>query len=192
MVQFLVLAMLCGLAARLYYLQIVKGEFYAERAANQRLRTLPNPAPRGAILDRHGRVLADSRPIYNVILSREDSKGGDLSELITPLAEGLSIDAEILRERFEDAKTQPAFYSISIKENASPADIAWVETRTIEFPQLRIESQPQRRYPENGSLAHVLGYVGGDQPQTTGAPRIQRERLQAGRHHRARGLGGCL
>ncbi len=159
-IQFLVLAMVCGLAARLYYLQIVKGEFYAERAANQRIRTLPIPAPRGAILDRHGRVLADSRPIYDIILSREDSKSGDLSELIEPLAEGLDIDAEILRERFEDAKTQPAFYSIRIKENISPADIAWVEARTIEFPQLRVELQPQRRYPDNGNLAHVLGYVG--------------------------------
>ncbi len=159
-VQFLVLAMLCGLAARLYYLQIVKGEFYAERAANQRIRTSPIPAPRGAILDRYGRVLVDSRPIYNVILSREDSKNRDLSELVEPLAEGLHIDAEILRERFEDAKTQPAFYSIRIKENISPADVAWIEARKIEFPQLRVELQPQRRYPENGSLAHVLGYVG--------------------------------
>jgi len=159
-VQFLVLAMLCGLAARLYYLQIVKGEFYAERAANQRIRTLPIPARRGAILDRYGRVLVDSRPIYNVILSREDSKNRDLSELVEPLAEGLHIDAEILRERFEDAKTQPAFYSIRIKENISPAGVAWVEARKLEFPQLRVELQPQRRYPENGSLAHVLGYVG--------------------------------
>ena len=43
----------------------------SERAENQRVRLIPIPAPRGAILDRNGKLLVDSRPTYNVVLSNE-------------------------------------------------------------------------------------------------------------------------
>ena len=126
---------------------------------------LPIPAPRGVIFDREGRVIVDSRPIYNVILSREDVKDKDLTALIEPLSEGLSVDKDILRDYFEVVKTMPAFESIQVKQDATPGDIAWVESHNLEYPELRVEQQPQRRYPENGSLAHVLGYVGEISPE---------------------------
>src|SRR6185503_2746532 len=111
-----------------------------------------------------GNILVDSRPIYEVILSREDYKG-DLAQLVKPLSEGLAIEPDLLRERFEEIKLQPAFESIRLKEEATPADIAWVEAHKLEFPELRVEQQPQRRYPANGTLAHVLGYVGEISPE---------------------------
>jgi penicillin-binding protein 2 len=164
-IQALVVLMLGLLAVRLYVLQVVRGEHYAGLAENQRRRRLPIPAPRGAIFDRDGNKLVDSLPIYSVILSREDVKGKDLNSLIAPLSEGLGVDAEILRDRFELVKSMPAFESIQVKQGASLGDIAWVDAHNLEFPELRVEQQPQRRYPPNGSLAHVLGYVGEISPE---------------------------
>jgi penicillin-binding protein 2 len=164
-IQVLVIALLGMLSIRLYVLQVVRHDRYAEIAENQRRRRLPIPAPRGMIFDREGRVIVDSRPIYNVILSREDVKGKDLTSLVEPLAEGLSVDKDILRDYFETVKTLPAFESIKVKEGASPGDISWVEAHNLEFPELRVEQQPQRRYPDRGTLAHVLGYVGEISPE---------------------------
>jgi penicillin-binding protein 2 len=164
-IQMLVVVLLGTLGVRLYVLQVVRGERYAEIAENQRRRRLPIPAPRGVIFDRDGKVLVDSRPIYNVILSREDVKGKDLSSLVEPLSEGLTVDKDLLRERFELIKSMPAFESIQVKQDANQGDIAWVESHNLEFPELRVEQQPQRRYPPNGSLAHVLGYVGEVSPE---------------------------
>jgi penicillin-binding protein 2 len=164
-IQALVVLLLGLLAVRLYVLQVVRGEHYAGLAENQRRRRLPIPAPRGAIFDRDGNKLVDSLPIYSVILSREDVKGKDLNSLITPLSEGLGVDVEILRDRFELVKSMPAFESIQVKQGASLGDIAWVDAHNLEFPELRVEQQPQRRYPPNGSLAHVLGYVGEISPE---------------------------
>jgi len=161
--QALAILMLTLLGVRLYVLQVVRGERYGVIAENQRRRRLPIPAPRGVIFDREGRVVVDSRPIYNVILSREDVKGKALLSLTTPLAEGLAMDADILRERFE--QVTPAFESILVKQDATPGDIAWVEAHNLEYPELRVEQQPQRRYPANGMLAHVLGYVGEISPE---------------------------
>src|SRR4030095_1312202 len=162
-IQVLVVLMLTVLSVRLYVLQVVRGERYGEIAENQRRRRLPIPAPRGVIFDREGRVIVDSRPTYNVILSREDVK--DLHSLIQPLSEGLQIDSELLRERFDLVNSMPAFESIQVKQDATAGDIAWVEAHTLEFPELRIEQQPQRRYPPEGKLAHVLGYVGEISPE---------------------------
>ena len=159
-IQALVVVLLAALGVRLYVLQVVRGEKYTEIAENQRHRRLPIPAPRGVIFDREGKVLVDSRPIYNVILTREDVKGKDLSSLVDPLADGLGLDSDLLRDRFELVKSMPAFESIQVKQGATQGDIAWVESHNLEFPELRVEKQPQRRYPANGSLAHVLGYVG--------------------------------
>src|SRR5678816_1274491 len=162
-VQVLVIVMLGLLSVRLYILQVVRGDRYAEIAVNQRRRRLPIPAPRGVIFDREGRVIVDSRPIYNVILSREDVKGKTLASLTQPLADGLILDADLLKERFD--QVTPAFESILIKQDATANDIAWVEAHNLEFPELRVEQQPQRRYPANGMLAHVLGYVGEISPE---------------------------
>jgi penicillin-binding protein 2 len=164
-IQALVVLMLGVLCVRLYVLQVVRGERYAEIAENQRRRRLPIPAPRGVIFDREGRVVVDSRPIYNVILSREDVKDKDINALIEPLSEGLNVDKDILRDYFEVVKTMPAFESIQVKQDATQGDIAWVEAHNLEYPELRVEQQPQRRYPANGSLAHVLGYVGEISPE---------------------------
>lgn len=164
-VQAVVLVLLGVLAIRLYVLQVVNGAKYAVVAENQRIRLLPIPAPRGVIFDREKNVLVDSRPIYNILLSREDTKNIDRYSLIQPLSEGLNIDPQMLRERLDQVKTQPAFESIVIKEEANHNDIAWVDAHQLEYPALRVEQTPQRRYPADGVLSHVLGYVQEISPQ---------------------------
>jgi len=164
-VQIIVLALLTICVVRLYNLQIVHSDYYHERAINQRLRTLPIPAPRGAILDRNGKVLVDSRPVYDVVLQREKGRQIDLAALLAQLPEPLDLDPEYLNERFSEISTNSTYESILIKENARIEHIAWVEAHSLEFPLLHIEARPQRHYPENGLLAHVLGYVGEISPR---------------------------
>src|SRR5438067_10950138 len=116
-IQGIVLVLLGMLSVRLYVLQVVNGAKYAEVAENQRIRLLPIPAPRGVIFDGNNNLLVDSRPIYNVILSREDIKNVDRNSLIKPLSGGLQVDEDFLRERFDEIRSQPAFESIRVKEN---------------------------------------------------------------------------
>jgi penicillin-binding protein 2 len=179
-IQSLVVLLVAVLGIRLYFIQIVKGAYYAERAENQRVRLLPIPAPRGAIMDRNGTVLVNSQFIYNVLLSKEDMKNKDFGSLIGPLSEGLNVDPQYLQEQFDEAKAQPAFESIRVKENATTADMAWVDAHNLEYPELRVEEQPQRRYPDNGTLAHVLGYVGEISPQQLEQPRYKEKRYRPG------------
>jgi penicillin-binding protein 2 len=180
LIQALILVLLAVLSVRLYLLQIVNGRHYADIAENQRIRLLPIPAPRGDILDRNGRVLVNSHPIYSIILSREDTKSIDRNTLVQPLSQGLNLDAGLLRERFDQVNKQPAFESILIKEDVTQAEIAWVDAHQLEFPALRVEQTPQRRYPANGVLAHVLGYVQEVSPEQLEEPRFKEKHYKPG------------
>jgi penicillin-binding protein 2 len=162
LVAFILLAIL---GVRLYYLQVVKGEYYSERAENQRIRHIPIPAPRGVIFDRNGKILVDSRPTWNVVLSNEPIKKIDVSSRVDDYAKGLNLDPSFVVERLDLIKKQNEFETMVLKENATIQDIAWVESHSLEFPELRVENQPQRFYPHGTQLAHVLGYVGEISPK---------------------------
>lgn len=164
-IQIIGFILLTLLGVRLYYLQINKGEYYKERAENQRIRKIPIPAPRGAIFDRNGKLLVDSRPTFNVVLSHEPIKTMNPVDRLEDYEKGLILDRQYLLDRLNLIRKQPDFETMVLKENATSQDIAWVEAHQIEFPELRIELQPQRHYPYGKILAHVLGYVGEISPK---------------------------
>lgn len=164
-IQIIGFVLLSVLGARLYHLQINKHEIYRDKAENQRIRYIPIPAPRGAIFDRNGKLLVDSRSTYNVVLSHEPIKTINPVDRLEDYAAGLDLDRSYLLERLNIIKKRPEFETMVLKENASQQDIVWVESRQMEFPELRVELQPQRNYPLGKTLAHVLGYVGEISPK---------------------------
>ncbi|MEZ5345924.1 MAG: penicillin-binding protein 2 [Pyrinomonadaceae bacterium] len=168
------------LGVRLYHLQINKGEYYSERAQNQRIRVIRIPAPRGAIFDRNGKLLVDSRSTYNVTLNHEPIKDIDVRDRVDEYATGLGVDVEFVEERLDLIKTRPEYETLVLKENANLEDITWVETHSLEYPELRIELQPQRFYPLGESLAHVLGYVGEISPKQLEKPEYQEKGFRPG------------
>ncbi|HEY0428805.1 MAG TPA: penicillin-binding protein 2 [Pyrinomonadaceae bacterium] len=164
-IQIFAFILLTILGVRLYYLQMVKGDYYSEKAENQRVRLIPIPAPRGAIFDRNGKILVDSRSTYNITIANEPIKKIDITERVGDYAKGLALDLQFTAERINLIKKQPGFETMVLKENASIQDITWVESHTLEYPELRVELQPQRYYPLKTVLAHVLGYVGEISPK---------------------------
>jgi len=171
-IHIIAFVLLTILGVRLYYLQVVKGEYYSERAENQRIRLIPIPAPRGAIFDRNGKILVDSRPTYNVTLSNEPIKKINVNDRVEEYAMGLNLEPQFVVERLNLIKKQPEFETMVLKENATIQDISWVEAHILEFPELRVELQPQRFYPHKTILAHVLGYVGEISPKQLEKPEI--------------------
>ncbi len=179
-IQIIGFVLLSVLGARLYHLQVNKGEYYSDKATNQRIRYIAIPAPRGAIFDRNNKLLVDSRSTYNVVLSHEPIKNINPADRLEDYAQGLELDRNYLLERLNIIKKRPEFETMVLKENASQQDIVWVESRQMEFPELRVELQPQRNYPLGKTLAHVLGYVGEISPKQLEKPEYQEKGFHAG------------
>jgi penicillin-binding protein 2 len=179
-IQIVAFVLLAVLGVRLYYLQVVRGEHYSERAASQRIRHIPIPAPRGVIFDRNGKILVDSRPTWNVVLSNEPIKTIDVTSRVEEYADGLNLETSFVVERLNLIKKQNEFETMVLKESATMQDIAWVESHSLEFPELRIENQPQRFYPYGTQLAHFLGYVGEISPKQLESDEWNEKGLKAG------------
>lgn len=179
-IQVLAFVVLGILGARLYYLQIVQGDYWSGRAENQRIRLIPIPAPRGVIFDRNGKILVDSRPTYNVVLSNEPIKKIDVTERVDEYARGLNLEPAFIIERLNLIKKQNDFETMVLKESVTMQDIAWVESHLVEYPELRVELQPQRFYPLGTNLAHVLGYVGEVSPKQLESDEFKGKGLRAG------------
>ncbi len=139
-------------------LQIIDTERYAAMAERNRIRTIPILAPRGRILDREGRELVTSYPSFSVRVSREDLAALDAK--LPEIAAGLDMTVEQIQERLTEFRSLPKFYPIQIKAEASPADIAFIESHRADLPELELLMVHRRRYPENGFLSHAVGYVG--------------------------------
>src|SRR5271163_3164322 len=81
--------LLLTVAGRLFYLQVVKYDYYAELSQGNRVHTDPIPPSRGLIFDRRGVVLADNLPAFQLELVREQV--GGLPELDATLAHLVAI-----------------------------------------------------------------------------------------------------
>ena len=139
-------------------LQIVDSDRYAQLAERNRIRTIPVIAPRGSMLDRNGRVLVDNYPSFSVLLLRDDPE--QVQRLLPQIADGLGLTLEDVQQQIDAAKFLPHFQPMVIKPEASPADIAFIESHRSDVPVLEMLMVHRRRYPRGGFLAHVSGYVG--------------------------------
>lgn len=137
-------------------LQVQNPQIYNEQAERNRIKALPIPAPRGKILDRDGRVIVDNHSSYSLILTREILK----TEHLAPIADGLHLDYKDLVTRVNRYTSRPKYDPIVIREELSPADLAFVESHRDFFPEMELIHSQRRLYPQNGFAAHVIGYTG--------------------------------
>ena len=156
--QYLALAVFLFLISGFWQLQVRNPEFYSERAERNSIKALPVLAPRGKILDRDGRVIVDNHSSFSLILSREHLR----AENIPIIAAGLNLDQRELERRLYRFRSRPRYEPIIIKEELTPAEIAFVEAHRDPdgLPELELVHAHRRLYPQNGLAAHVIGYVG--------------------------------
>ncbi len=139
-------------------LQVIQSGHFSDLAERNQIRYIPIIAPRGALLDREGRVLVDSYPSFSILLLRDDPKA--LQKSLAAVEEGLGIAKEDLTQQLENARFEPKFEPIVIKPAASQADIAFVESHRADLPVLELMMVQRRRYQHGQMLANTIGYVG--------------------------------
>ena len=156
-----------------WQLQVQQQEVYSEQAERNSVKSLPILAPRGKILDRDGRVIVDNHSSWTLILSRETLKQEHLPEI----AEGLHLDLSDLNAKLARYRGRPKFEPLILKEELTPADLAFVEAHrdAAFFPELELIRAQRRLYPQNGMAAHVVGYTGEISDSELDAPEYANE-----------------
>jgi len=142
----------------LWYLQVIRGGEFRRFSEHNRIRIRENPADRGMILDRKGRVLAHNRPSFEVYLIPEDLKGN--SEVLAKVGQMLNIAQDELEEKLKNSKRQPSFKPIKIKSDINWNELALLESNRVYLPGLIVDVRPKRAYNYGNLASHLIGYLG--------------------------------
>jgi penicillin-binding protein 2 len=152
--------LLLVVAGRLFYLQVLRHDYYAGLSTGNSIRTDPIPPSRGLILDRNGVVLAENQPAFQIELVREQV--GDLKALDTTLAALVQIG--LLRSE-EVANTRriillhKVYESVPIKLALSDEEMARFAVHRYQFSGVDIRARLARHYPLGMTAVHAIGYV---------------------------------
>jgi penicillin-binding protein 2 len=157
-VSYVIVGMIALLLFGFWKLQIIDSDRYSQLAERNRVRSIPIIAPRGAMLDREGRVLVDNYPSFSVLLLRDAPS--QVEKLLPQIADGLGMTLDDVKQEIDAARAMPKFQPIVIKPQASPSDIQFIESHRSDIPVLEMLMVHRRRYPHGDMLASAIGYVG--------------------------------
>jgi penicillin-binding protein 2 len=148
------------LFVRLWSLQILSGDRYLTAAQNNQLRTIRVEAPRGAVLDRHGRVIVGNTPGNAVKLWVGDlpKKNGRYA-VIQRLASVLGVSAVELAHEVDERQSDPVT-PITVKTAVHRDQVSYLLEHQAEFPGVQIQQAYLRSYRFQALGAQLLGYVG--------------------------------
>ena len=152
--------LLLTVAGRLFYLQVLRHDYYASQSLGNSVRTEPIPPSRGLILDRHGVVLADNLPAFQIELVREQV--GDIKALNATLAQlvdiGLLHNEEVANIR-RTILLHKVYESVPIKLALNDQEMALFAVHRYQFSGVDIRTRLARHYPLGETAVHAIGYV---------------------------------
>lgn len=143
---------------RLWSLQVIKGGELRRLSENNCIRLRENPADRGMLLDRKGRILAHNRPSFEVYLVPEDLKANP--EILTKVGEMLNMTQDEIEEKIKAQKRRAPFKPVKIKSNIDWNELALLESNRVHLPGLIVDVRPRRAYDYGVLASHLIGYLG--------------------------------
>jgi penicillin-binding protein 2 len=151
-----------GLIVRLFQLQVLDAEENKGSARENIVSKVTLATTRGFLRDRNGKVLAASRPSYNVYVvpNRLDMKTV-WPRIVDYLGLGLDERARLeekLSKLMADEGPRKS-QQILLREDVSRDAVARLATHEAELPSVELVPAPVRYYPNEEVGAHLLGYM---------------------------------
>ena len=156
-----IIVIFSALTARLYDLEIVRGDYYHELSEQNRIVRLPVPAERGGIVDRAGYVLARNIPGFAVSVIPVDLPRTREEELSQRLGALLDVSSESVVADIRAQRIRNPYEPVRISKTPVPREIALAVTERAElFPGVRVDPESIRFYADGTLYAPVIGYTG--------------------------------
>jgi len=165
-VIYLLIMVLIVLVLRLYFLQIMSGQLYAEIASESITRDKTVTAPRGNIYDRNGKLIVKSIPVTAVAVEPHIvSKNEDVMEA---LSECLDMPYEDIKEKVYQSNLS-YIDRLILKIDIDAADMIYLKENSSDLPGVEVVDIYLREYDFGLLASHLLGYTG----------EIDKERLES-------------
>ncbi len=147
------IAMMAGLAGRLFYLMVLRADYYTEKADDLHERERDIKAARGKIIDRNGVVLADNRAVCTISVIHSQIK--EPEKVTDMLVKELEITEEEAKKRVEKVSSIERIKTNVPKETGD-------RIREYNLAGVKVDEDFKRYYPCDDLASRVLGFTGGD------------------------------
>lgn len=139
-----------GLVGRAVQLQYAEQEFLTAQGESRQLRTVPIPASRGMLLDRHGEPLAISTPMQSAWA--EPKPLLEARDRWPELAKLLNLSRPKLKRLVLDRQDRKFVY---LRRQITPGQAAQVTA--LQIPGVGLVTEYRRYYPAGAVAAQLLG-----------------------------------
>jgi penicillin-binding protein 2 len=119
------------LAARFFYLQVLRYDYYSTRAEDNRISLVPVVPNRGLILDRNGTVLARNYSAYTLEITPSKVADPGCDHRGALQAGGHPAEGPPLRKLMDESKS---FESLPIRNRLSDEEVARFIAQRYRFP----------------------------------------------------------
>jgi penicillin-binding protein 2 len=176
------------LLSGLFHVQVLSAHRFQASQISQSFRTVRVPAIRGKITDRHGVLLADNRPSYQVNLYLEElrphfqrtyaraisgrslsrSQRAELgrqirflvaSNLVDRVGQHLEQPIPLTPDQFQQHYDQRLALPLPVLSDLNPIQVARFVEQSPFLPGCDLEVHPIRFYPHGTTAGHLLGYL---------------------------------
>lgn len=163
-----------AIIARLFYVQIIKGDYYKEKAYLQQTKDRTVKASRGTIYDSNGNKLALSVSTNTLTVAPTNIEDEQKEQIAKDIA-------EIIGEEYDTvlAKLNKTVSLVTIKTNIEKETATKLSSYISEndLKGIYVDESTNRIYPYNNLLSHTLGFTGTDDQGLFGLESYYEEEL---------------
>lgn len=143
--------------ARLWYLQIYRGDEFYKFSVENSLRKEVIKSPRGLIFSRNNELLIHNTPRFDAIIVPQYLKNS--KQTLLRLSKVLGMNLKEIKKILNKNRSQARYRPVTIKKNISQKEVAILETEYSKLPGVRVNTFISREYRDGKVGAHLFGYI---------------------------------
>jgi penicillin-binding protein 2 len=158
----LAIAMFSIVFFRLWYLQVLSGDRYLDRAKDNQVREVRDQGPRGEIMDSTGNVLVGNRLGMALEVSPDDLPDDRTlrRQELSSLGQVTGIDPAEIRKTLGAQDPTVTGGKVIIKRDLGADEIYYLREHQADFPGVEIDRVFNRTYKDGDLAAQLFGQVG--------------------------------
>jgi len=153
----LIIGVLLIYLVQAYLLQVEQGDHFRGLADSNRMRVVSVAAPRGLIYDRHGALMVNNIPEFNLYAVIGDMPDPEaILDRLIPFVD----PAQIERLKHKKIRRTERFSPVKLKGGLSLDEIARIEGSQWNLPGTQVTAELKRNSIYGPLVAHSIGYIG--------------------------------
>ncbi len=152
-IQGVILVVCLILIGQLFYMQVVSDKYFL-LSNNNVLRKIYTFPARGVIFDRHGKVLVQNEPVYDLMIIPNQVKEFDTLDF----CHTIGIDMAGFKKRYNKAVAQSRYQPSAFEKQLSVQTYASLQEKLSRFPGFLVQGRTVRHYPDSVA-GQFFGYV---------------------------------